>query len=1253
MCPGIAVLGGGGGGGGGDGSGNGNGDGSGGGGDGSGDGAGGDGKHAPGGKDKGATAGEPFDVVTGRVFTLPRVDASLPGPLPFSFVRQYSSALAAEDLGLGYGWAHSLGFRLEVKRRAVRLWTDEGIPVDFPRTAGGGEVLGPWGWVLRKESWGYELDQGDGLSRSFAESLEGGRSFLLTAVADRCGNRVELLYDHGRLTEARDSVGRRVRFPRASGDRIAAVEVCNAASQGRWIALARYVYDDLGRLVSATDPEGFTSRYAYDERNLLTAHTDRVGLTFHYRYDREGRCVETWGEYDGRPDPSLAEGLPPLLADGITRARGIYHARCDYMPGGYREVATSRQVKQVTGNQHGLVDLAVEGGQATSATYDERGHLVSEMDPMRAVTSYERDARGRLLAQVDPLGRAVRYERDARGDVSRVVDPAGLATEIARDPRGLPVRVQDPGGATRSFAYDDRGLMTEARDATGGVTRMAYDAHGDLVDLIDPRGGRWQLVHDFFGRLTALTDPSGAVSRYHHSARGEVIAETGPAGATARYTYDGEERPVEITDAAGRRSRLVWGGFHVLHEVTDAAGRWARARYGREGEVLEIENQRGERHTFSYDVGLRLLSERCFDGRVIRYRHDPAGRETRIQPELGEPVDFSYDAAGQLVGRETEGRREEYGYDERGFVERVAGPDGSVAFTRDAMGRIVQETQAAGDGAPFTIDVTYDAEGRAVGRRTSLGHTLSLERAPDGRASRITLDGRHALVCHFDLLGREIARVLPGGAEIHSSFDPVGQLVRRLVRGPGGSAGAARGQPGSVAPRLPGMIADTTYAYDATGRLEAAHDLSRGRTTYRRDPAGRLLERIAEAGISEGFSFDATGNVLEAGPGALLREHGPGDRLLRRGDVTYHHDDQGRLVEKREGAGDPSTARVTRYTWDGRGLLRSVKTPDGRLVEFAYDAFARRIEKRLFRMDGPGKRLVSRTRFFWDRHVPVHEVRTRPGDPVVEERTYVFEGRSAHPLAHCEVRRSGEDTSSRWLHYVNDPLGTPERLLDERGAIAGELRLSAWGQVDAPGAAGAAPTPIRFLGQYADEETGLVYNRHRYYDPETGRFISPDPIGLEGGLNAFARGSDPTAEVDVFGKSVEFLSPAPASLAEQAAQRNAARARFHADPDLVARRAAIKEHKDKNQCSKVADEAKALGGGTPLAMSDADGKPLQSRDDSTGKPKQWSDHYVNEDKNGRVVDYDQGMAFDPPNARQKHVNAMFENKVVGYQPMFF
>ncbi|MBW2458195.1 MAG: RHS repeat protein, partial [Deltaproteobacteria bacterium] len=244
MCPGIAVLAGGGGSGGGSGKGAGSG--------GGGVGAGGEGGAANTSDDQrtappadSQAVSHPVDVATGRAYTDPVVDLKLPGPLPLRWERTYSSSQAKVDVGLGFGWTHSYGWRIEVRRRKVIVHTAEAIRVVFDEVAVGHSLLGPQGWMLHHRRDGYALDTGDGLWRLFSPGEEGdGKWLALSAVEDRNGNRIALHYQDGRLTEIHDSVGRVVLVASTPDGHIESIKIKNAPDQGKWIHFATYGYDD-------------------------------------------------------------------------------------------------------------------------------------------------------------------------------------------------------------------------------------------------------------------------------------------------------------------------------------------------------------------------------------------------------------------------------------------------------------------------------------------------------------------------------------------------------------------------------------------------------------------------------------------------------------------------------------------------------------------------------------------------------------------------------------------------------------------------------------------------------------------------------------------------------------------------------------------------------------------------------------------------------------------------------------------------
>ncbi|QLI83208.1 RHS domain-containing protein [Chitinibacter fontanus] len=134
-----------------------------------------------------------------------------------------------------------------------------------------------------------------------------------------------------------------------------------------------------------------------------------------------------------------------------------------------------------------------------------------------------------------------------------------------------------------------------------------------------------------------------------------------------------------------------------------------------------------------------------------------------------------------------------------------------------------------------------------------------------------------------------------------------------------------------------------------------------------------------------------------------------------------------------------------------------------------------------------------------------------------QTRHYLFEAGSFVPLAQVVEKDGGSNTA----YYYVDHLGTPQLFTGADGEVAWSAEYKAWGAAKAVNSQAAnsagIDNPIRFQGQYFDAESGLHYNRHRYYDPEIGRFISSDPIGLLGGLNTHAYAPNPVEWIDPLG----------------------------------------------------------------------------------------------------------------------------------------
>ncbi|HZO13601.1 MAG TPA: DUF6531 domain-containing protein, partial [Polyangiaceae bacterium] len=293
-----------------------------------------------------AKAGDPVDVLTGRVFTTPAVDMILAGPIPLVIRRSYSSFARDRDVGLGAGWCHSLAREITTLGRKLLLWDDSGRSTTLEPLELEEEVV-VGGEALVRYDWGYVLKQ-PRVEHVFQRI---GASFKVTQIRDAYRNKIELRYDEGgALSEIVDSAGRTLRVKRHPDGHIAAFEVRNAPERGQWVSFVRYSYD-ASDLVAATDANGHTTRFVYEKEHLLALVDSPSGRSTHYRYDPQHRCIETWVDHRSGGDPALDASVPDKLADG-SRARGMLHVRMNRYDD-FVELVNSREVRQLFSNENG------------------------------------------------------------------------------------------------------------------------------------------------------------------------------------------------------------------------------------------------------------------------------------------------------------------------------------------------------------------------------------------------------------------------------------------------------------------------------------------------------------------------------------------------------------------------------------------------------------------------------------------------------------------------------------------------------------------------------------------------------------------------------------------------------------------------------------------------------------------------------------------------------------------------------------
>lgn len=1029
----------------------------------------------------GCKGGDPIDLASGAVVET-RHDFTLGHHFCVDFLRAYDGARDHHG-ELGRGWLDSFSEQLQLSFGGdrIELFTVHGERVIFDFSPDRARVFNrrfPH-YTLAREPGGFSVhDLRDNRTRHFHVR---GACGVLVALVDPHGNRVDLDYRGDALVAVRHSEGPTVAIRRArDAQRGRTFVTYERTDLGAPRVLVRYTLEgDL--LAEAQSTSGFHLFYRYDEQGRMIRWSDTAKTWATYEYDARGRVVRS----------RAAEGLysVDLDYDESSRTTRVRDGK------GHRSVYSFNEHLQLVAHTDPL-------GRTETFEYDRHGLLVGHADPAghRELREYDpasgvltrlidREGRAaelfydeelRVVAVADPLGQAWRYERGPAGEILAAIAPEGSRHDYHYDPKGRLVRITRTGGAARTLTYDAQGRLLEETDWLGHPHRYTYDDAGRLSEATDPIGRREHLFYDPRDRLAALEHADGSRRTFVHDEEHNLTERVDEKGHRVRAEYGAFDLPRASVDPVGRRYEFAHDPDHIL--------------------LTRVRAPDGRDYVLERDPLGRVVREVDYHGSATRYTYDLAGNLAERTNALGQTVRYTYDRNGALVKLEADGQTTTFERDALGRLVRAQNPACSLAWTYDALGRVVQSVQ---DGD--IVDHTHDAAGLRASRTLRPGlwqklpHSTRYVHDAEGRLARLEV-GRAALEIRRDAVGSPTCLLDSAGFRLEQAYDARGNLTLQQIPGPPDHEGR---------PLLPPVL-ERRYAYDVACNLTSVHDARWGLTEYSHDPSDRVLSARRPRAGEENFRYTATGllaHVHQRTPEAerALDLHYDGDgRLGRLGDQSHSHDAAGRLVRRtlqRKGF----RPQTWEYQWDSLDQLVEVRTPEGLIWRYSYDALGRRVRKY-----NPSTR--ESVHFTWDGDVLLREVVLRPRGPrdnqqIVQIVHWQHEPGTFVPLA----RQEGDQLA----YVVTDQLGTPRELVAPDGSILWRTHHAVWGARLAgdPG----TTCPIRFQGQYEDPETGLYYNRFRYYDPTTALYLSPDPIGLLGGLQPHAYVHNPTTWIDPYG----------------------------------------------------------------------------------------------------------------------------------------
>ncbi|MCZ2415399.1 MAG: DUF2235 domain-containing protein [Burkholderiales bacterium] len=1105
-------------------------------------------------------AGNPVDVATGNKYHR-QVDVDLPHPessslssegpaaalgigqhdsLLLRFARHYNSR-SDFALSLGRGWSHSFDTRLarvlRGQRVELQLIQADGRRTVFERGADGG-------WGTGRVADGLIEENPADAAASFVWRWPGGRRVVfdaqgrLASIVAADLDTIRLRRDEaGRLVEASDTSGRALGFE-YSGAHLVALRLPDGQR-------VEYGYDEHGQLATVRYPDGRTLRHHYEDArafHLLTGITDADGRRSRYAYDDARRAVLS--QAIGRSEAQalrFAYRLPPRAgAPGSTT------------------VTVGNQVSRFRW---------VERAGSGAALLATDGAGCEQCPPMGVRASLDRDGRivsiGSMTIRHDALGRVVE-RRVAAGSGAAGNKAAGREAASSEasdwverlhyaepDPLAGPTRIERSSvvaGRTLVLAigYTRRGQVAaidvagfapgrDAPEAVSAALRLQYaesgPALGKLVAIARDGGSqgvvRTVFVHDAQRRLVRIGHAAVLAHTIERDAIGRPIVERLPDGSQRTRAFDAGWRLASSSqrgagvrfeyDDAGRPRAVEWSGGE----------RWT-LRLRSDG--VEIESNHGWRRSFAAGGERAAPAPAATAALPVAIASATPGRQT-IVDAAGARTDFLYDDLGRLVevrSARTGSRRQ--GYDALGRLARIEHADGRLDLRRhDFAGRVMRREQIAGDerivtrfgyegGRLVTIDHPVQ---RSVARHDALGRLVELTHERNGASWRQAFS--------YDARGRLATRELPDGSRLLQAYDAQGRddalgllapgasevrwLARRAAPRGGESLALELGNgirferqlDGAGRPASMRWLRAAAHSEEGAPAARAWNALDPGTLPFRRLRWHRLgvpLSIDHEFG-EDRYGYDRFGRLIvrerhapDAAPDAAP-EHveyflhdALGERLAaRRRDGSDWHAPDPRHNAQPDASGRPTRLGALALRYGAQGRIVEARGEQG-ATRYAYDAFGVRAAR-----SGP-----SGERGF------LHHAGALVAETDAEgqlARQYLrWRGQLVAVLEHRRAsggRRAAPD-SLTWIHV--DHLGAPIAATDEAGRVVWRGDFDAFGRLARE--RGGFRQPLRLPGQYFDPETGLHDNVLRSYDPDAGRYLEPDPLGLAAGLNPFA-----------------------------------------------------------------------------------------------------------------------------------------------------
>jgi RHS repeat-associated protein len=830
---------------------------------------------------------------------------------------------------------------------------------------------------------------------------------------------------------------------------------------GSTVSTLQLVRDPLGRVVEILRDGQRETGFSYGPDQRLTGYDVQIPslepteISYASRVSRKTVVQKTERNSRGQIIAHEISGWSPPVPESSLGAQPISHRETYEF-----ELIAGRSLIRSSHGAEGKVEFS----------WDNEGRFLKAM--MLADSSmryFEQDKAGREALSKTVIGnrvlqRATQYRLNM---ISQTTMTAWFVDALNQQLIPISLISENP----RKFLYDANARLVEVIDKVGRSRRFSYDRLGRFKTDEDARRYGAAIDLDTESRVirsaAIFKGETVRASYAWFNDDGQMAQRLRSDGRIDRWHYDAIGRPSHKFDNEGIAQQWLRHKRHV--------GGSLKVSLSSDGEV-----------DLSYSKAVQLKDDL---GRVIYwaspdhgpmwFRYDAAGRVADKRRSDGVTEKFLYDVTGRLVqhswldiaGVKLDESRYEW---QDGLIKRMGNAHQRTIFERDAFGRVALEKIELVDlESPkvFTTSSEYDGK---------TGQLLQ----------RVLFDGR--------VLKPQFANVQFGGHAQTLSLHPAWTVKLTKLLGEAGASAL-------VKYLMPGFPLVSDIRVDPLNGL-ASYRFGNGLAVNRNfDLAGRLIHieqpRLGSMRISYGVGPKIKASQQVDANGVSLQK------------LDYTYRGVGKLdLSRIDDVSELTQHRRHHYFFNVNGQLKEVvdMATKQKISQYRYNAKRQRVSKTVFEKNGITKDGERSERFFlWQDNQIAAEV--MPDGSIAKQYVYLNDGAKAIPVALLSSENSREQV--QFVHA--DYRGAPVAMSDEHQRIVWRTTLSPSGVAINKSALDGVTLNLRLPGQYFDAETGLHDNFHRTYDPASGRYLQPDPLGYPNGPDAFVyAGGDPINKTD-------------------------------------------------------------------------------------------------------------------------------------------